>query len=149
MARPSSSYDTAPSLSPVGHGLLWPAIALGVLAWVVELAGLAAMQAVCSPAYFGASADAKLTAGFPLALGCGNQMRFLWFILWLVRYKERGRRGGAERGRARARLFLPTYHFSLCISLSYLPRPSSPSSSWPSSPPPATAAPAAGCPWSA
>jgi hypothetical protein len=86
MAR-TTDYDS-PALSPVGYGLLWPAILLGSLGWIVELAGLASLQHVCSPAFFGGVADAKLTAGFPLALGCGSQMRFLWFILALVRTRE-------------------------------------------------------------
>ena len=86
MAR-TPTYDS-PALSPVGHGLLWPAILLGLLGWIVELVGLATLQRVCSSTVFGEGADATLTAGFPLALGCGSQMRFLWFILALVRTRE-------------------------------------------------------------
>ena len=86
MAR-TPTYDS-PALSPVGHGLLWPAILLGLLGWIVELVGLATLQRVCSSTVFGEGADATLTAGFPLALGCGAPMRFLWFIIFLVRARE-------------------------------------------------------------
>ncbi len=82
MARTTTERDT---LSPLGHSLLWPALILAFCGWIVELAGLAALQKACSPAFFGTDTNAKLTAGFPLLLGCGNQMRFLCFILWLVR----------------------------------------------------------------
>jgi len=74
------------TLSPLGHGLLWPALLLALCGWIVELAGLASLQKACSSgaSYFGSDVNAKLTVGLPLLLGCGNQMRFLWFILWLV-----------------------------------------------------------------
>ena len=96
---PTMARTERDTLSPIGHGLLWPALILALCGWVVELAGLASLQVACSPDFFGSNPDAKLTAGFPLLLGCGNQMRFLWFILWLVRAEEERRRGGEEERR--------------------------------------------------
>lgn len=54
----------------LAHSLIWPLLLLTLLVYLVETAGLAAMQHSCSTPY----------SGLSLSLPCGKELRFLWWI---------------------------------------------------------------------
>eukprot|EP00884_Botryococcus_braunii_P012487 jgi/Botrbrau1/21239/Bobra.39_2s0037.1 len=69
------------TLSGLGHSLLWPLLFLLFCGWVIELAGISALQASCSsdptiqdPTY----SRLTLQAG----TGCSKALRWVWWILW-------------------------------------------------------------------